>query len=103
MAKEALLAIVDAEAKAKEIVKKAKEDAKRIVNEAEALSAQNMSDVLDKGNQKISQLKTNAEDETKSEIDLLLIQNQHKCDEITRQAEKNIENAKKFLVERIVK
>ncbi len=103
MAKEALLAIVDAEAEAKEIVKKAKEDAKRIVNEAEALSAQYMSDVLDKGNQKISQLKTNAEDETKSEIDLLLGQNQHKCDEIARQAEKNIENAKKFLVERIVK
>lgn len=103
MAKDALIAIVDAESKAKEIVKKAKEDAKKIVNEAEALSAQYMSDVLDKGNQKISQLKSDAEDETKSEIDLLLGQNQRKCDEIARQAEQNIDTAKKFLVERIVK
>ena len=103
MAKEALLAIVDAESKAKEIIKKAKDDAKKIVNEAEALSAQYMSDVLDKGNQKISELKSKAEYETKSEVDLLLGQNQHKCHEIAKQAEKNIENAKKFLMERIVK
>lgn len=103
MAKEALLKIVEAEENADSLVKKAKEDAKNMVILAENTSKVNLDDTLMKAKKECDRLKAQAEEDMKPILESIFKESEEKCKSIVDIPQDRFDDAKKILVERIVK
>ncbi|MBC2576771.1 hypothetical protein [Peptostreptococcus canis] len=103
MAKEALLKIVEAEEQADFLVKKAKEDAKKMINAADAKSKGYIEDMIIKAKAECERLKSQAEYEIKEELEYISCNSDDKCKSIVEIPQDKFDEAKKILVERIVK
>lgn len=103
MAKEALLKVVQAEEEADSIVKKAKEDSKNMISAAEKKSKSFMEDATVKAKIECDKLKAKAEDEMKDELESISRASEERCKSIIDIPQEKFNEAKKILVERIVK
>lgn len=103
MAKEALLKVIQAEEEADRIVKTAKEEAKNTISTAEKKSKAFIEDAVMKARVECDMLKAKAEDEMKDELESIANKSEERCREIVDIPQDRFNEAKKILVERIVK
>lgn len=103
MAREALLKVIQAEEEADKIVKYAKEEAKNMISSAERQSKTFIEDAVVKAKIECDKLKAKAEDEMKEELEFISQKSEERCRSIIDIPQDRFNEAKKILVERIVK
>ncbi|MEG0250684.1 MAG: hypothetical protein RR561_07460 [Peptostreptococcus sp.] len=103
MAKEALLKVVEAEEKAEQLIKTAKSESRDLIALSEKRSRNLLDDATIKAKVECDRLRSKAEDDMKEELDAISRASEEKCKSITDIPQDRFNEAKKILVERIVK
>lgn len=103
MAKEALLKIVNAEHEADSLVKQAVDDAKNMVIKAESSSDIHIQKAIMKAKAECDRLKSEAKEEMQGELEEIASKSEKKCKSIVEIPQDRFDEAKKMLIERIVK
>lgn len=103
MAKEALLKVVKAEEEADKIVREAREEAKDSIFLADKQSKTFIEEAVIKAKVECDKLKAKAEDEMKDELESISQKSEKRCKEILDIPQDRFNEAKRLLVERIVK
>lgn len=103
MAKDALLKIIEAEEQADNLVKKANDDAKNMIILAENISKTKLEEAISSAKKECDRLKEQAQEDIKPELDSIFKASEEKCKKIVDIPKEKFDNAKKILIERIVK
>ena len=103
MAKEALLKVVEAEKEADQMIKKAKEDAKEMAILADKRSKKILEELTIKARIECDRLGAQAQEEMKGELDSIALESDKRCRSIIEIPQDRFDEAKKILIERIVK
>lgn len=102
MAKEALLKIVSAEKEAGELIQRARDESRKILDSAEKKSKKLLEDSYIKAKIEVDQMKKEANDSMKEELDRINQTSIDRCKAIGNIEQDKFDEAKRFLVERIV-
>lgn len=103
MAKEALLKVVEAEEEAEELIRIAKDESRDLISMSEKKSKDLLESTTIKAKVECDRLKSKAEDDMKEELDAISQVSEEKCKSIIDIPQDRFNEAKKILVERIVK
>ena len=103
MAKEAISKVIEVEEEARRIVREAKEKSKEIISSASVSAKETDRLLIAKAKAESRKLQEDAREDIKSDVDEIGKLCIEKCEKITKDSALNIENAKKYIVERIVK
>ena len=103
MAKEALLKIVSAENEADSLIKTAKDEARLLIETAEKKSKSIVEDSYVKANIEVDKIKNEAKESMKDELNHIQELSEQRCEMISNIDQAKFDEAKKLLIERIVK
>ena len=103
MAKEALLKVISTEKEASELIKNSKEEARLILEKAEKKSKTLLEESYVRAMVEVDNLKKEARDSMKEELDQIDSMSKKRCESIVNIEQQRFDEAKKFLIERIVR
>lgn len=103
MAKEALLKVVEAEKEAEEVVKRSKEMAKDRISVAEKKAKEYLEESKKKAVLQGNDLKDQAKNDVACDIERINSESEARCKAIRGVSQEKIDEAKRVLIERIVK